>query len=57
VFLCLVHPEVLIQPPLGDVGFLEFNRAEKIIATGYDTMQQKIDQLPTDFFTTARSSS
>lgn len=43
-------PDVLIQPPLGDVRFLEFNRAEEIISIGYETMCQHIDRLPPDFF-------
>jgi len=48
-------PDVLIQPPLGDVRFLEFNRAEEIISIGYETMCQHLDQLPPDFFTISRN--
>ena len=44
-------PELLIQPPLGSVRFLEFNRAEEIISIGYETTRQQLDQLPSDFFT------
>lgn len=47
----LIDPaDVLIQPPLGDVRFLEFNRAEEIISIGYETTRQKISQLSPDFF-------
>jgi len=45
-------PDLLIQPPLGSVRFLEFNRAEDIISIGYETTRQQIDQLPSNFFTT-----
>ena len=44
-------PELLIQPPLGSVRFLEFNRAEEIISIGYETTRQQLDRLPSDFFT------
>jgi NTE family protein len=43
-------PELLIQPPLGSVRFLEFNRAEEIISIGYETTRQQLDRLPLDFF-------
>ena len=43
-------PELLIQPPLGSVRFLEFNRAEEIISIGYETTRQQLDRLPSDFF-------
>ena len=43
-------PELLIQPPLGNVRFLEFNRAEEIISIGYETTRQQLDRLPPDFF-------
>ncbi len=29
-------PDILIQPPLGDIRFLEYNRAEEIITAGYE---------------------
>lgn len=48
-------PDVLVQPPLGDVRFLEFNRAEEIISIGYETMRQHIEKLPEDFFTTSQT--
>ena len=44
-------PDLLIQPPLGSVRFLEFNRAEEIISIGYESARRQIDQLPSDFFT------
>lgn len=47
-------PDLLIQPPLSDVNFLEFNRAEEIISIGYETTQQKLAQLPDNFFTRSR---
>ena len=49
--LRITPPNLLIQPPLGSVRFLEFNRAEEIISIGYETARQQIEQLPTDFFT------
>jgi NTE family protein len=49
-------PDLLIQPPLGDFGFLEFNQAKKLISIGYETAKQKIEQLPADFFTSAQES-
>jgi len=33
--LCLDRPDVTIQPPLGHIRFLEFDRAEEIIEIGY----------------------
>jgi NTE family protein len=48
-------PELLIQPPLGSVRFLEFNRAEEIISIGYETTRQQLERLPSDFFTRVRS--
>jgi len=50
-------PDLLIQPPLGSVRFLEFNRAEEIIAIGYEAAHQQLDRLPPDFFTSMRSPS
>ena len=49
--LRITPPDLLLQPPLGSVHFLEFNRAEEIISIGYETARQQIEQLPTDFFT------
>ena len=48
-------PELLIQPPLGSVRFLEFNRAEEVISIGYETTRQQLNRLPPDFFTRMRS--
>jgi len=50
-------PDLLIQPPLGSVGFLEFNRAEEIISIGYKAAHQQIDLLPPGFFSRVRNSS
>jgi len=43
-------PDLLIQPPLGTIRFLEFNRAEEIISIGYETACQQIKRLPADFW-------
>ncbi len=43
-------PDLLIQPPLGSVRFLEFNRAEEIISLGYEETRQQIELLSTDLF-------
>src|SRR5512135_167094 len=40
--LSLDRPEVLIQPPLGHIRFLEFGRAEEIIAIGYEHTRQQL---------------
>ena len=40
--LSLDRPDVIIQPPLGHIRFLEFDRAEEIIATGYEHTQQQL---------------
>jgi NTE family protein len=48
--LRIIPPDLLIQPPLGSVRFLEFNRAEEIISIGYEAARQQIEKLPTDFF-------
>jgi NTE family protein len=40
--LGLDHPEVLIQPPLGHIRFLEFGRAEEIIAIGYEHAKKQL---------------
>lgn len=39
------RPDILIQPPLGHIRFLEFGRAEEIIAIGYETAQQQLATL------------
>ena len=44
--LRLDQPDVLIQPPLGHIRFLEFGRAEEIIAIGYEHTRQQLAALP-----------
>jgi NTE family protein len=44
--LRLERPDVIIQPPLGHIRFLEFGRAEEIIAIGYEHTQRQLAQLP-----------
>jgi NTE family protein len=45
--LSLDQPDILIQPPLGHIRFMEFGRAEEIIALGYEYTQQKLASLNT----------
>jgi NTE family protein len=40
--LSLDRPDMIIQPPLGHIRFLEFGRAEEIIAIGYEHAQQQL---------------
>lgn len=40
--LSLDRPDVIIQPPLGHIRFLEFDRAEEIIAIGYEHTQRQL---------------
>jgi NTE family protein len=40
--LSLDRPDVIIQPPLGHIRFLEFGRAEEIIAIGYEHARQQL---------------
>ncbi len=35
-------PDILIQPPLGHIRFLEFDRADEIIAIGYDATRKAL---------------
>jgi len=42
--LGLDRPDILIQPPLGDIRFLEFGRAEEIIAIGYQHTARQLAQ-------------
>ncbi|MFZ3019412.1 MAG: patatin-like phospholipase family protein [Gallionella sp.] len=44
--LRLDHPDILLQPPLGNVRFLEFDRAEEIIAIGYEYTKKQLVSLP-----------
>jgi len=43
--LRLDQPDVIIQPPLGHIRFLEFDRAEEIIAIGYEHTQRQLASL------------
>ncbi|PKM05760.1 MAG: patatin, partial [Gammaproteobacteria bacterium HGW-Gammaproteobacteria-7] len=43
--LGLDQPDVIIQPPLGHIRFLEFDRAEEIIAIGYEHTQRQLASL------------
>jgi NTE family protein len=43
--LLLDVPDVIIQPPLGHIRFLEFGRAEEIIAIGYEHTQRQLSRL------------
>ncbi len=40
--LSLDRPDMIIQPPLGHIRFLEFGRAEEIIAIGYEHARQQL---------------
>lgn len=44
--LRLDRPDVIIQPPLGHIRFLEFDRAEEIIAIGYEHTRRQLASLP-----------
>ncbi|HUW26653.1 MAG TPA: patatin-like phospholipase family protein [Gallionella sp.] len=46
--LRLDRPDVIIQPPLGHIRFLEFDRAEEIIAIGYQHTRRQLAALPLD---------
>ena len=46
--LSLDQPDVIIQPPLGHIRFLEFGRAEEIIAIGYEHTQRQLALLSPD---------
>ncbi|MFZ2629330.1 MAG: patatin-like phospholipase family protein [Rugosibacter sp.] len=39
------QPDLIIQPPLGHIRFLEFGRAEEIIAIGYEHTRQQLAAL------------
>ncbi len=43
--LLLDQPDVIIQPPLGHIRFMEFDRAEEIIAIGYEHTQRQLAAL------------
>jgi NTE family protein len=40
------RPDILIQPPLGAVRFMEFDRAEEIIEIGYRSAAEQLAALP-----------
>ena len=42
------RPDLIIQPPLGHIRFLEFGRAEEIIAIGYEHTQRQLAALDPD---------
>jgi NTE family protein len=42
--LQLDPPDLLIQPPLGHIRFLEFNRADEIIQLGYDEAKKQLQE-------------
>jgi NTE family protein len=39
-------PDLLIQPDLGHIRFLEFNRAQETIAAGYEATKRCLKNLP-----------
>lgn len=43
--LAIDRPEVLIRPPLGHVRFLDFHRAEEIIAAGYRSATEAVPDI------------
>jgi len=43
--LSLDQPDIIIQPPLGHIRFLAFDRAEEIIAIGYEHTQRQLAQI------------
>jgi NTE family protein len=44
--LSLDRPDLILQPPLGHIRFMEFGRAEEIIAIGYEYTKTKLASLP-----------
>ncbi len=38
-------PDLIIRPPLGEIRFLEFDRAEEIISIGYDSAREQLKLL------------
>jgi NTE family protein len=44
--LSVDRPDIIIQPPLGHIRFLEFDRAEEIITVGYEHAQKELAALP-----------
>jgi NTE family protein len=48
--LSLDRPDVIIQPPLGHIRFLEFGRADEIIAIGYEHTQRQLRETGAGLF-------
>jgi len=48
--LSLDRPDVIIQPPLGHIRFLEFDRAEEIIAIGYEHTKRQLGGAGAELF-------
>lgn len=46
VRLALDRPDIVIQPPLGHIRFLDFDRAEEIIEIGYRTAARTLADTP-----------
>jgi len=46
------QPDIIIQPPLGHIRFLEFGRTEEIIAIGYAYTQRQLAALDPDVLQT-----
>jgi len=44
--LDLDRPDILIQPPLGHIRFLQFDRAEEIIEIGYESAREQLNISP-----------
>lgn len=44
--LSLDRPDIVLQPPLGHIRFMEFGRAEEIIAIGYEYTRKQLASLP-----------
>ena len=44
--LGLDRPDIIIQPPLGQIRFLQFDLAEEIIEIGYESARETIAALP-----------
>jgi NTE family protein len=39
-------PDLVIRPPLGNIRFMAFDRADEIIAIGYQSAKQALEQMP-----------
>jgi NTE family protein len=54
--LLLDQPDIIVQPPLGQIRFLEFGRAEEIIAIGYEHTRRQLASLAHPAFQTGKLS-